>query len=521
MAQNERKRKHIAWKLQHPLFLFLFVCFLFISGAFLRVYTLSTQPYWMDEGYTINAVLSIQEKGVSILDSGLPYSCPLYCYPTAWLADTLGNSAFSYRILSALAGTLFILVFFFITQRLFTKSTALLATTFLTFSYWHIAWAHQARWYTLFTVFFWLALFFFYRLSSIEWHAPTKKLSILALYAVLTVLCTVLAVKTHTLGVLLLLIFPAWLCIDACFYRKKALPWRNTLSYPLVAFGVGFVVLLVAYKDTFFWLLQDIHLYYTLPYYLSFYLTHYWLFIVPFILVFPFLSKEQKRPALFLFLVVLAYLIPLSFLTNIVHYRYLFHLTPALFMLGAVAFTYGAAHCKTNTAKAILLAVPIALFFYVGEGIYKPATFYTLESDSPALIGARPHIAYTPQPHWNNAYAYIQEHRKEGAIVVSSHPHFNKIFLHEAGYWIQYNYLGITGTPSTVTDGKEYYVGATALSDLAAIQNTVAMHHGFIVFDYMAKDGRIPAETVSYIETLPLAYHEKTNAFSEVWVYAF
>ena len=132
-------------------------------GGFLRVQALSASPYWMDEGYTINAVLGILEHGTQTLDSGQTYACPMYCYPTAAIAKTFGENAFSYRILAALAGTLFIVVIYFAGAQLFGPVVGLLAAFFATFSYWQIAWSRQARWYTLFEVFIWLAIISFYK----------------------------------------------------------------------------------------------------------------------------------------------------------------------------------------------------------------------------------------------------------------------------------------------------------------------------------------------------------------------
>ncbi len=48
-----------------------------LSGAFFRIYSLEKQPYWMDEGYTVNAVMSAMEKGETVLDSGVTILGPL------------------------------------------------------------------------------------------------------------------------------------------------------------------------------------------------------------------------------------------------------------------------------------------------------------------------------------------------------------------------------------------------------------------------------------------------------------
>jgi 4-amino-4-deoxy-L-arabinose transferase-like glycosyltransferase len=162
------------------------------GGTALRLYKLSTQPYWMDEGYTINAVLSILEKGSSTLDSGENYFCATYCYPTAYIAKLFGNNAFSYRLFSVIAGIIFILIIFIIVRSLFNIRIALLSSFFVSFSYWQIAWSRQARWYTLFAIFFWLSLYFFYK----SLNGEKKKL----LFYCLAILFTILSTLTHGLG---------------------------------------------------------------------------------------------------------------------------------------------------------------------------------------------------------------------------------------------------------------------------------------------------------------------------------
>jgi len=498
-------------------------------GIFFRFFDLTSAPYWMDEGYTINAVLSIQEKGVSVLDSGMPYSCPLYCYPTAFLADTFGNSPSSYRLLSAIAGAVFIPLFFLITRRLFGWRVALLSTFFLSFSAIHIAWAHQARWYTLLTLFFWLALFFLYR--AITQKGKTKET---ILNWALFILFAILATKTHTLAILLFAIAPLWYCIlDPKRLLRISTQKVQKPIFLLASFTAVFGILLsTGMLDRAFGILSHAQFHYTLPYYLSYYLTHYWLFLVPFVLAFPLLEKETRRTALLLFVALLVYIIPLGTLSGIVHYRYLFHLTPVFFIFGALAFLAIqdaiCARLKSNRTapllikmSSVLLLLPIALFFILGIGAWHPTKTHTLESDSPTLIGARPHIAYTPQPNWNNAYAYIAQHRTAGDIIISSHPHFNKIFLSEAGYWIRYNYLGMSETPNTIQNGREYYVGALVIDDTTELETLLTTRHGFIVFDYMAQDGRITPEILERITTLPIIFHEKSNEFSEVWVFRF
>ncbi len=490
---------------------------LLLVGGFLRFYDLGTQPYWMDEGYTINAILAISEKGESVLDSGLPYGCPMYCYPATYIADTFGHTATSYRLPAAVMGVLFILLIYVVVRRLFDTPTALLTTAFTTFSYFHIAWSRQARWYTLFTFLFWLSLYTFYR----AYYGKEKRF----LFGALTVLLTILTILTHGLGYLLPFIMICWIAIDQLFTHRHLI-WRTLFLSAISIAGV--IVLLDVFlgKDTFLYSLTHFELYASLPFYLSFYLRTYWLFI-PFVLIallFPPLT--YRRPIYLLSLTFLAYLLPLSFLTSIIHYRYLFHLTPIIFMLATIGMLVSYRLLSNWFFKTSFVVGILLLFFTVGTGIFIPQSFYRLESDNPATSrtfpGTAGYYAYTPQPNWNSAYAYIKEIRTQDDIIISSHPHFTKIFLREAGYWLGYNYHGMSNLPTTIKNDREYYVGAIVVDNLEDFVHITEGKQGFVILDYMATDNRIAEETLTHIRRkLNLVYQDKESEFSQIWIYRF
>lgn len=484
--------------------LFLFI----ILGASLRLWHLSEQSYWMDEGYTINAVISVVENGSTVLDSGQYYSCPTYCYPTAFIVEQFGDSPENYRLLSALAGIVFIGMIFFIVHNLLTTHIALLTTFFVTFSYWQIAWSRQARWYTLFVLFFWLALYFFYQTRKKD-HNVTKN-------GILTFIFTLLAIFTHGLGYLLPLIFIIWTLVDRLVFKK------NLTKHTIGVFALMTAIFL-AIAEYHIGIVSNLSLHYQLPYYLSFYVRSYWLFIALGFYGFFSLYQSYKKEYLFLLTILLAYLIPLSLFTNVVHYRYLFHITPIIFIFGAIGLMALYKEIKPLWARTLLTAAMLALFATVGGGVFLPQTHYYLESDNIETLGDRPHYAYTPQPDWNGAYAYIKTERTAGDMIISSHPHFNKIFLQEPGYWLAYNYLGFDDrTEYRTPDNREYYVGAKVLDDVASLQSAIAGKHGYIVYDFMAADGRLSEEVLTYIETnFELVYTKETNNHSVIWVYHF
>jgi 4-amino-4-deoxy-L-arabinose transferase-like glycosyltransferase len=496
------------------LFIFFALILILGLGAFFRFYHLGNQSYWMDEGYTINAVISGTQNGYingsSILDSGEKYFCPLYCYPTAQIAELTGQNAWSYRFLAALFGAFFILLTYYLTKTIFkNQKAALLSAFFVAFSYWQIAWSQQARWYTMLEVFFWLSLLLFYLFLQ------TKNKQKQIIFFGLSLITALAAIASHKLAYLLPIIMMAW------YLLIKRPNWKKTLLassifiiiLAIAEFGLGLHFIGNALKNV------DWH--YHLPYYLSFYLRNYWFFIVISIFAYFEADQEKRKKYTLIALPLIMYLIPLSFLSNVVHYRYLFHVTLPFYIIGASASLDLIGKLKHTYWKIISWTVIILIFFISGAGLIFPKNFYFLEADDPSQL-KRPYYAYTPQPDWNLAYDKIKENLKPEETVISSHPHFNKIFLNQAGYWIRYDYLGMEDTNKTIKDNKEYYVNAEVINNLEELKELTNNKHGYIVFDYMAIDGKISPEINNYIQNnLKLFFFNEINSYSKIWVYQF
>lgn len=490
----------------------LLIGLMVLAGAFLRFWRLAGQSYWLDEGYTVNAILAILAKGRAILDSGQVYFCPLYCYPSAGLALILGSGPLAFRLFSALAGIALIIALAVMVKKLFANwwLTAL-TVFFLSFSYWQITWSRQARWYTLFALLFWLAWFFFYRFTA----QPKRKIIWLAL----TLLFTFWTIVSHQLGYFLPWLMILWLLFASWQKRRNLKPALIAILAILILLFIGEYFLKTGML-TAAW--QKISWHYSLPYYLFFYLKNYWLFIIFGILTW-FLKPQERKKYLWLILPFLVCLLALSFLTNIVHYRYLFAPAIGLIILGAIglATVFAKIWQRHKFWAIVFLIIIIGLFFGSGQGVYWPKNFYFLEADDPAQLN-RPYYAYTPQPDWNRAYDLIKNQIQPGEIVISSHAHFNKIFLGQAGYWLKYNYYGFRDTPETIINDREYYVGAKVIDDLAELKNIIKDKHGYVIFDYMAIDGRLPKEMIEYIwQNFNLIFYDEMNSYSKVWVYRF
>jgi 4-amino-4-deoxy-L-arabinose transferase-like glycosyltransferase len=546
------------------LFLPATVIILLFYGFFLRFEPISSHSYWMDEGYTINAVLSYSSGKVSgisaILDSGSKYECFLYCFPTALIANQFGANESSFRILSVIFGFLTIFVIYFVTKELFNRKVALLSAFFINFAYFQIAWSAQARWYTMFTVFFWLAILFFIRTikaydnNEVEKNDTavtptqnaTKNSAKIIWSIILTALFTILAIMSQKIGVLLPVFFAGYLIyknfskiaeknedsiqpasesaiVSSSKNAMIATAKAAAIATAILAFGL--LVDILSGRDLVINFIQKINFNYNLPYYLSFFWREYSIFVL--LMIWTLVNnKEEKnyKNSWFLIFIFILYLVPLSALTNIVHYRYMFHLTPIFFILGSVGILSVLEKIKwQNQWKNFIgLLILVAIFFVAGIGVFMPQEKYFLEADDPAKIGDRPSYAYTPQPDWNAAYSFIKKNRSENDLIISSHAHFNKIFLGEAGFWIKYDYLGIDDRPASIKNDREYYVGAKVIDDLAELKEIIADKHGFIVFDYMADDGKIPSEIIDFIDqNFELVFEKIDNSYSVVWVFRF
>jgi hypothetical protein len=267
--------------------------------------------------------------------------------------------------------------------------------------------------------------------------------------------------------------------------------------------------------------LKNVSLHYILPYYLNFYLRNYWMFLLLGLYGYFNVQKEIQKKIWMLATPFIVYLFFLSFFTEIVHYRYLFHTTVAMYIIGSIGIIDTIAKIANKQKRFWIVFAIFGIFFATGHGVATQRNFYLLEADDPSVMN-RPYYAYTPQPNFNAAYAAIRADKKPEDIVISSHPHFNKIFLDIAGYWLKYNYLGMEDTNKTITNNKEYYVGANVVNNLNELKTLIETNHGYIIYDYMAQDGKISPEITSYIQNnLQQFYFDETNSYSKIWVYRF
>src|SRR3989344_2434006 len=182
----------------------VFVFILAILGLVLRIYRLGFQSLWIDEGFSINAASSILKHGYPLLESGIVYSGSLLNSYLIAAFMFFHNDVVSARLVSVIFGVLMIFLAYYFGKELGNNKIGLMTAVFVTFSIWEIAWSRQARMYMQFQFFFILSLLFFYRFIN---DINLKKFFLMLLFSLL-------AVFSHSLGLVLGLIYIAYFIFD-------------------------------------------------------------------------------------------------------------------------------------------------------------------------------------------------------------------------------------------------------------------------------------------------------------------
>jgi hypothetical protein len=472
----------------------------------------------MDEGYTTLATTQLLASGNTILPSGMDYQCGLYCQSVLPLAKNHGINEKVMRSPAAVASVLCIVVVFALGRRLFSTRVALIAAFITTFSYWQIAWSRQARWYSFLELFFWLAILF----GILAIHSTKRRM----LYGVLALLSTALAVWSSSIALLLPLILFGMAMYDP-HIRARALEMVHApFTRKHLIFLVSALTALIYVVVRLLPYVLNISISPTPFYYIEFYAREY-LFFLPFVAVaFLTSSYTHRRAAHILLCCIALYLLPLSVFGSPIAYRYFFHMTPAIILLTALGIDTFLVLLKSLWARGGVVVLLLLSFFLAPyatstAGVLVPKDTYALESD---LLdrGASTYHVYTPQPDWNLAYETIREMREKNDIIISSHPHMSFLYTGEPGYWFPMDYGLNTPVTGEAADAHDPYVGALPVSSREDLIRLRTDHHGFIIFDAQARDGRMPEDLLSYIdEELEQVLYYGTNQYSKIWVYRF
>lgn len=148
-----------------------------VSTLILSTANLSGPSLWHDELVHVFVARSILENGLPQLPSGMLYeNANLYNYALAGFVWLFGHGEAAVRLPAALFGALSTALTFLVLRPLLGKGPALLAAVLLAWSPWQIAWARQARFYTLQQTAYLLLLGLGWRLATLrsrKRHSPS------------------------------------------------------------------------------------------------------------------------------------------------------------------------------------------------------------------------------------------------------------------------------------------------------------------------------------------------------------
>jgi hypothetical protein len=503
------------------IYLILLAIILFV-GFLLRIAYISEQSYWIDEGFTNNAVISTIEKGEPRLDSGFLYKRSiLNTYVIATSVRLFGFNHFATRLPAVLFGTVLILIIYLFSKELFkNERVALLSAGLTSLSYLQIAWSRQARMYMQFEVFFFLAIYLFYlTLRKQTW----TRFSLL-------IASTVAAIFSHEFGLLLiplylfgyLLYFYGPFVEDHESVKKTKSDLNRFLAkyfWYVFAFFVAIVPLagIKAYSLFFSRLIENLDdgdaakEFFIGGQFINLFQQDNLLLIIGAIMgvLIYILFNKKMYPGLFLFLTfVLPFYIIISS-TDLLHLRYLTFLSPILLIFIAyfvsTVIEVIAKRLKSNDLYvnlAIVLVLVLVPVFSAAFVIWPQAT-YKLEFR-------------TPQPDFKAAYAEIEKAGfSDKDIIISPYPAMDKVYLGRSDYWLP---ISLSGKSSEVERERSLYTGAPKFLDF---DNLKPNRNYYLVLDEMAIN-RLGKEFLNYLEEFhEMIYFGQTKkmSLSRIWVF--
>ncbi len=164
---------------------------IFLVGLTLRIYGLGSESLWWDEVYAISTMARpgpLEIIRLSSTDNNPPLFYLILHY---WMLFT-GDSAFSVRLPSAIAGALAVPVMYGIGRLLFDRGAGLLAALILALSAYNVRYVQEARGYSLMVLLTLLSFYFFVKLVKDGSSRYTS---------VGYVVCTALLIYAHFYGV--------------------------------------------------------------------------------------------------------------------------------------------------------------------------------------------------------------------------------------------------------------------------------------------------------------------------------
>jgi|GEM_PF-707908 len=139
-----------------------FLMIIILIGFFLRIYHLSFESLWLDEGGSIRVAGHSPAEIIRATAVNFHPPC-YYLFLHGWI-QLWGESEYSIRLLSVLAGVISIIIIYRIGVLLFDKNSGVLAAYILALAQFQIYYDREARMYSLLGLLALLSMYYFIRL---------------------------------------------------------------------------------------------------------------------------------------------------------------------------------------------------------------------------------------------------------------------------------------------------------------------------------------------------------------------
>jgi len=462
----------------------IIILILMLLGFIIRIYSLSTQSLWIDEGFSINAALAVLKHGIPLMDSGIYYTGTLlHTYIISLFMLVFSNDIFGARLVSVLFGTAVIPLTYYLGKKI-NKTTGIVACILVAFSVWEIAWSRQARMYVLFQFLFLLSIYLFYNFTK---NSKIKDL-------VYSLISAFLAILSHRLGFVLILIYFLYVIfnkidnkyIQDSLKEDKKIIILILLLIPVIYIAIdsfiSFNFLLVNYLPAYIYYMKTVN-----P-------SFFYLGIIGTFL----LLKDDFRLGYLFFLSLLIPFIFVSLFVYVIHYRYLFIIFPLLFILTGKTIDYVSSIFKKFKIPVLVI---LLLGILINGFIFIPQSYYDLERE-------------TPQPNFDKAYSYVRTHTDNDTTIVDAFPSIGQLYLEKIDYSFRFS---LSGREGDIWDkNADWYTNITYI-DLDTLKN---LSQCYIIIDKLSyrrinSDLRKQLDSMNIIEKAS----ENKNIWSGITVY--
>lgn len=198
-----------------------------LVGLFFRLYDLSGESIWLDEGLSIEfANLNLSQ--IFFLHDTSP---PLYYILLHWWIHLFGISEFSVRFPSAILGCLSVFMMYKIGSQLFDNYTGIFSSLLMAFSVFHIQYSQEARTYSLTVLLTLFSMYFFIKLL--------REMSYINLIGY--VIFSILLIYSHIYGLFIIIAQNIHFIVLSLISREprklNIIKWSSTQSLLILLFA--------------------------------------------------------------------------------------------------------------------------------------------------------------------------------------------------------------------------------------------------------------------------------------------